>query len=42
MQVEKEVPLISDAGHLMATDLNVIDEESYKSVYTFFGSIIPP
>ncbi|TFK25954.1 RRS1-domain-containing protein [Coprinopsis marcescibilis] len=28
--VEKETPLVVDAGHLMVTDLNVIDEESYN------------
>ncbi|KAH6914746.1 ribosome biogenesis regulatory protein-domain-containing protein [Coprinopsis sp. MPI-PUGE-AT-0042] len=27
--VEKETPLITDAGHLLVTDLNIIDEESY-------------
>lgn len=32
IKVEKEIPLEVDAGFLSVTDLNPVDEESYKLV----------
>lgn len=38
--VEKETPLEVDTGYLTVTDLNAVDEESYR--YTSNSNILPP